>query len=88
MSYGGEEFVVVLTDCDLEYAYAWSERIRKEISEVFISHEKISVTVSIGVASSSPSVFRLQDVISLAGALYSAKNSGRNRVIKHSCTEP
>ncbi len=84
MSYGGEEFVVVLTDCDLEYAYAWSERIRKEISEVFISHEKISVTVSIGVASSSPSVFRLQDVISLAdGALYSAKNSGRNRVIKH-----
>ncbi len=75
---------MVLTDCDLEYAYAWSEGIKKEISEVFISHEKISVTVSIGVASSSPSVFRLQDVISLAdGALYSAKNSGRNRVIKH-----
>ncbi len=82
--YGGEEFVVVLTDCDLEHAYAWSERIRKEISEIFITHEKISVTVSIGVASSSASVFRLQDVISLAdGALYSAKNSGRNRVIKH-----
>lgn len=83
--YGGEEFVVVLTDCDLEHAYAWSERIRKEISELFISNEKISVTVSIGVATSTPDVYRLQDVLSLADeALYSAKNSGRNRVVKYS----
>jgi len=81
--YGGEEFVVVLTDCDLEHAYAWSERIRNEISETFITPKKISVTVSIGVASSSPDVYRLQDIISLADeALYSAKKSGRNRVIK------
>lgn len=81
--YGGEEFVVVLTDCDLEHAYACSERIRNEISEKFITHKKISVTVSIGVASSSPGVYRLQDVISLADeALYLAKKSGRNRVIK------
>ena len=83
--YGGEEFVVVLTDCDLERAYAWSERIRKEISDIFITHKKISVTVSIGVAASTPDVYRLQDVLSLADeALYSAKNSGRNRVVKYS----
>jgi diguanylate cyclase (GGDEF)-like protein len=82
--YGGEEFVVVLTDCDLEHACAWSERIRKDISEVVVSHEEISVTVSIGVATSSPSIYRLQDVLSLAdSALYSAKQSGRNRVVRH-----
>ncbi len=85
--YGGEEFVVVLTDCDLEKATAWGERARSFISSNMISANdlKIPVTVSIGIASSSPEKYRLHDVLQMAdSALYLAKQKGRDRV----CSNP
>ena len=81
--YGGEEFVVVLTDCDLEKAIAWGERARLYISSNTISANdlKIPVTVSIGIACSSPEKYRLHDVLQMAdSALYLAKQNGRDRV--------
>ncbi|MBB6055850.1 GGDEF domain-containing protein [Tolumonas osonensis] len=84
--YGGEEFVVVLIDCDLQQTRNWAERIRAQIEsrEIRIQGHSIHVTVSIGIATSSDS--ELDPAINAAdSALYLAKRSGRNQV--HVCTE-
>ena len=82
--YGGEEFLVILPDCNLEYAAAFAERLRISVSSDSIDtpEGRIPVTLSFGVAASSKD--RLKDVYSLVNAadkaLYWAKENGRNRV--------
>lgn len=81
--YGGDEFVAVLTQTDLEKAKKIAERIRISIeSTVFLKSEKLKVkiTVSIGVAlypdhaQSAASVLKLADNV-----MYLAKKN-RNEV--------
>jgi two-component system cell cycle response regulator len=84
--YGGEEFVVVLSDTDPAHAYSIGERLRRAVEKrnFVIGHPmtEVPVTVSIGVASStggdddSVQILRRADA-----ALYRAKREGRNRVI-------
>lgn len=87
--YGGEEFVVVLPSSAEEGGVRAAERIRKAIegTQVRAPEGKISVTASLGVATTDPS--RLQDpeelLRSADAALYRAKELGRNRV-ECSCT--
>lgn len=82
--YGGEEFLVILPDCKIEYAAAFAERLRLSVSTDSIDtpEGRIPVTLSFGVAMSSKD--RLKDVYSLVNAadkaLYRAKENGRNRV--------
>jgi diguanylate cyclase (GGDEF)-like protein len=82
--FGGEEFLVILPDCSLEYATAFAERLRLTVSSDSIDtpEERIPVTLSFGVAVSSKA--RLKDANSLVKAadkaLYRAKENGRNRV--------
>jgi len=82
--YGGEEFLVILPECSLEYASAFAERLRLSVSSDSIDtpEGRISVTLSFGVAASSKD--RLKDTYSLVNAadkaLYRAKENGRNRV--------
>ena len=82
---GGEEFVVVMPDTDMSFAYSIAERLRQKIAEtpfVLSNGESIDVTISIGVAvtdSSGDSVERLFDRADQA--LYRAKRDGRNRVV-------
>jgi diguanylate cyclase (GGDEF)-like protein len=81
--YGGEEFVVVLPDCDLEHTRLWAERVRKQIAEtpLVIDNQTVCITISIGIASSNSTVYKLDEVLRLADtALYTAKNAGRNQV--------
>lgn len=83
--YGGEEFIIVLPDSDLNGGTLIAERIRHAVaSEPFSSKdEQIQVTVSIGVASESPADGRpLAELLLKAAddALYEAKRLGRNRV--------
>ena len=80
--YGGEEFLVVLTQTDLEAAKIFAERIRDCVEKsLFPSLGPDSkVTVSIGLTA-----YKMQEnierTISRADeALYRAKNGGRNRV--------
>jgi diguanylate cyclase (GGDEF)-like protein len=81
--YGGEEFLVILTDSDKDDARHVAERIRLTIANHTFSYEKrkIPVTVSIGIAKTS---IYDRDETSLVNradqALYAAKNNGRNRV--------
>jgi two-component system cell cycle response regulator len=54
--YGGEEFVVVMPDTDMAYAYAVAERLRKSIEttpiEISRAPGRIGITISIGIAES------------------------------------
>jgi diguanylate cyclase (GGDEF)-like protein len=83
--FGGEEFVLILPECDLDIAMARADAILKAIASLNVLHAGHIVgptTASFGVAvypqhGSEPSVlFTAADK-----AMYQAKNSGRNRVI-------
>jgi two-component system cell cycle response regulator len=84
--YGGEEFVVVMPDTDLTFAYMVAERLRQSVADmpfpIAVPPGRLSVTISIGVtatdgASDTPdALLRRADQ-----ALYRAKRDGRNRVV-------
>ena len=79
--YGGEEFLIVLPDTDLEESWEIFERIRKKIESEYFGDEKIKLTISGGMASTEGNENR--DIISVADTkLYQAKHQGRNRGIK------
>ena len=83
--FGGEEFVVVMNETDLEFAYFVAERLRRSVAEVPFeisgSEEPINVTVSIGIARTGESRQSSTKLLVAADeALYQAKNGGRNKV--------
>ncbi|MDP2910842.1 MAG: diguanylate cyclase [Candidatus Omnitrophota bacterium] len=81
--YGGEEFSVVLSGIDREGALQVSERLRSSIEHsIFNAYdEKVSITISIGVASFPQDGVDENSLIESADrALYKAKEQGRNRV--------
>ncbi len=82
--FGGEEFVMVLTDTSIEGALVTAERVRERVEQLVFTaiDPTLCVTISIGVAEhdrqSDPAVtLRRADE-----ALYRAKDSGRNKCIK------
>lgn len=80
--YGGEEFLVVLPETDLEAAKVFAERIRVCVEDSFFPDlkKKSKITVSIGLAEHRTTE-DIEKTISRADeALYRAKNKGRNRV--------
>jgi len=84
--YGGEEFVVVMPETDASFAYAVAERLRKSIEttpiEISRAPGKISITISIGIAAWEGESDTAEALLHRADqALYSAKRSGRNRVV-------
>ncbi|MBI2609502.1 MAG: GGDEF domain-containing protein [Deltaproteobacteria bacterium] len=81
--YGGEEFMIILPNTDLQAACTIGERIRLMIEDYPFQFEgtKIPVTLSLGVAALDTSIESIESLIKRADhALYNAKNSGRNRV--------
>jgi len=84
--FGGEEFVVVMPDTDMAYAYAVAERLRKSIEttpiEISRAPGKLSITISIGIAESEQESDSAEELLYRADqALYRAKKTGRNRVV-------
>ena len=90
--FGGEEFVVLLIDADLDSASMVAERIRASIagSPVQLSCAlRVPVTVSIGVAmlenfdrDHTIEAVARELVAHADAALYEAKQGGRNRVVR------
>jgi len=87
--YGGEEFGVILPDTPIEGAQRVAEKMLENVANLKLKHEFSStsdiVSVSIGVASCFPEDDKLsKDLVSMAdGALYEAKENGRNRAVCH-----
>ncbi|MBS7539520.1 diguanylate cyclase [Ancylobacter lacus] len=80
--FGGEEFVVVLLDTPLEGARTVAERLRQAVRDFAITQGDGHLSISIGVASVTPSAFvSVEQLITAADlALFRAKAAGRNRV--------
>ncbi len=85
MRYGGEEFLVILPAASKENAHTVGERMRRMVEETSVADgdQIIRVTISVGITSYPElDVARDQDLVQRADeSLYSAKESGRNRVI-------
>jgi diguanylate cyclase (GGDEF)-like protein len=82
--FGGEEFAVLLIQCDPDKGYLIGERIRRAIAgkQVAFGDKLLSVTVSIGVSHTQTDEL-VADSATLIGhadqALYAAKHGGRNQ---------
>jgi diguanylate cyclase (GGDEF)-like protein len=82
--YGGDEFLIVLTETHPEGAFAFCERLRKTISSHLFKNgpDEIQLTASFGFAIASPSEvdFDAQALVREADhALYESKKAGRNQ---------
>lgn len=81
--WGGEEFVVILPECDRESVAIVGERIRARIEETCVlPDESKHVTASLGTATRDATTPSAMGLIERADqAMYRAKQSGRNRVL-------
>ncbi len=86
--FGGEEFIVLLPDTDLEAASGTAERLREAIAALPVDlpcGASISVTGSFGVSTVLWDESTTEAAICRAdAALYRAKRQGRNRVVASS----
>jgi diguanylate cyclase (GGDEF)-like protein len=77
---GGDEFAIAVSDDESgETARALAERVLASINEPFvISGETITVSVSVGVASWTPEMSSVDELLGQADfAMYTAKSSGK-----------
>ncbi|MBB6521312.1 diguanylate cyclase (GGDEF)-like protein [Pseudoteredinibacter isoporae] len=81
---GGEEFSVILPETKISNAIYITEKLRTNI-ECLVFHannEKIKITVSIGIAEYTCNGESIESITKYADkALYTAKRSGRNRLM-------
>ena len=81
--YGGEEFMLILTETNVEEGAALSEKLRTLVERARYSVEgntAMAVTISIGVAGGLGLRLRLDSLVRDAdAAMYSAKSLGRNQ---------
>lgn len=81
--YGGDEFIVLLTETALDRAVEVAERIRAAVEHTSFSAdgERVSSTVSIGIACFSPSETAQDEVVVRADRkLYESKRRGKNTI--------
>ncbi|PKL15015.1 MAG: hypothetical protein CVV50_01480, partial [Spirochaetae bacterium HGW-Spirochaetae-6] len=88
--YGGEEFIILLPQTDLEGAKVFAERLRKLIKELRFSpgdQKPFSVTISTGVmAFSDNNMENAEQLIEIADCcLYRAKRTGKDKVVAKGC---
>jgi diguanylate cyclase (GGDEF)-like protein len=81
---GGEEFAAVLSGSDLLDAEMAAQRVRASVADVRVRTDRgewVSVTVSGGVAALGAHGTTLSELLAAAdGALYAAKDAGRNAI--------
>ena len=84
--YGGEEFAVLLAGVGSDHARELGEELRSSVEQMEIEHRTSNtssvVTISVGIATMVPdSIDPAATLLKAAdGALYKAKEAGRNRV--------
>jgi diguanylate cyclase (GGDEF)-like protein len=75
--YGGEEFVIILKNCDVNNACARMEQFRQEIETA--ADAPVKFTVSVGVSRYTGDFSK--SIQNVDNALYKAKSTGRNKVV-------
>jgi diguanylate cyclase (GGDEF)-like protein len=89
--YGGEEFLLLLPGTVLDAAVTFAERLRQRVDAHTFSYEggTLKKTVSFGVASwPHPKIQGREAMLKAADdALYVAKETGRNRVVRFDSAE-
>lgn len=86
--YGGDEFMIILTEANVDEAMKTAERIRGHVADVYCStlDKILQVTLSIGVIQSESQDKSVTSLLSrVDSALYEAKHAGRNQVY---CMKP
>ena len=80
--WGGEEFVMVMRDTDLDGAVKKAEEIRLKLqgSEIIADGNKINCTMSFGCCLFEPSKSIEENISNADERLYTAKETGRNKV--------
>ncbi len=76
--WGGEEFMIILTDYDDNKVLELAEKIRKDINNIPSPSGKLSV--SIGVTNHHEFEAALRTIDRVDGLLYDAKNDGKNKI--------
>ncbi|HBT50020.1 MAG: Diguanylate cyclase/phosphodiesterase domain 1 (GGDEF) [Caldanaerobacter subterraneus] len=86
MRYGGEEFLILLPETEIEGAKKALERVRKKIEEGIFTEAKIKATASIGAAVyPDDRPLSMEEIVKFAdAALYAAKTKGKNRLVFYS----
>jgi len=89
--YGGEEFLLILPGTVLDAAVTFAERLREKVEGHTFSYEggTLTRTMSCGVASSPHPRVKDEEALLRAAddALYVAKETGRNRVVRFDSNE-
>jgi len=78
--YGGEEFLIVLPDTDLENGVPSAEKIRTTIEALTWKHKGLEVTISGGISTFKGNNLAFDLIKEADDLLYKAKHKGRNRI--------
>ena len=80
---GGEEFLVLMTNTDINGANILAERLREQVESCHISHkgQNVNFTVSLGIAQYRQNETQHELIARADQAMYQAKRTGKNKVI-------
>ncbi|MEH6355644.1 MAG: GGDEF domain-containing protein [Marinobacter sp.] len=75
--YGGEEFLILLPDTNLEQTMIFSKRLHGSVNKILINEEALTVSIGVSFFDGEMSFDEVVDKADMA--LYEAKSLGRNR---------
>ena len=82
--WGGEEFIIIMPETGLEEAAQAMVRVQRELTKHFFTadEQRLFITFSAGVALRMPHEAQETLIKRADKAMYEAKQSGKNRVVK------
>lgn len=85
--YGGDEFVIILPETDLEYAALVCQWLLKEVSSLKLKTKNdvvVPISISAGIAQWELNMTADQIMIRADKALYHSKRTGKNKIVVYS----
>ncbi len=80
--YGGEEFIILLPNSDQKEAFQVCEKIRHKIEQIDFLDNKISLSLSLGIATFPNHGQTKEELVEKADqAMYYSKDTGKNKTI-------
>lgn len=79
--WGGEEFIILLPQTDIQQAQKLAERLRIAVADTLIN-DTIAITISLGLAQHNQNETMDEILKRVDQCLYAAKDAGRNQVCK------